>query len=55
MQRQSRLTGASAAVPPAVLQSSPHKPLPITQIRKTKPEVAAEIAALLEPYCDLEI
>src|SRR5215469_9860953 len=31
------------------------KPLPIAQIRKTKPEVVAEIDALLEQYCDREV
>jgi DNA invertase Pin-like site-specific DNA recombinase len=31
------------------------KPLPIAQIRKTKPEVVAEINALLEHYCDREV
>lgn len=31
------------------------KPLPIAQIRKTKPEVVAEIDALLEHYCDREV
>ena len=31
------------------------KPLPIAQIRKTKPEVVAEIDALLERYCDREV
>jgi hypothetical protein len=31
------------------------KPLPIAQIRKTKPEVVAEIDALLDHYCDREI
>jgi DNA invertase Pin-like site-specific DNA recombinase len=32
-----------------------NKPLPIGQIRKTKPEVVAEIDALLERYCDREV
>jgi hypothetical protein len=31
------------------------KPLPIAQIRKTKPEVVAEIDELLEHYCDREV
>lgn len=31
------------------------KPLPIAQIRKTKPEVVAEINALLDHYCDREV
>jgi DNA invertase Pin-like site-specific DNA recombinase len=31
------------------------KPLPIAQIRKTKPEVVADIDALLDHYCDREI
>jgi hypothetical protein len=31
------------------------RPLPIAQIRKTKPEVVAEIDALLEHYCDREV
>ncbi|HEY7448179.1 MAG TPA: recombinase family protein [Vicinamibacterales bacterium] len=31
------------------------KPLPIAQIRKTKPEVVAEIDALLDRYCDREV
>ncbi len=31
------------------------KPLPIAQIRKTKPEVVAEIEALLDHYCDREV
>jgi len=31
------------------------KPLPIAQIRKTKPEVVAEIDALLDDYCDREV
>src|SRR5207245_5396378 len=31
------------------------KPLPIAQIRKTKPEVVAEIDALLDHYCDREV
>ena len=31
------------------------KPLPIAQIRKTKPEVVAEIDALLHRYCDREV
>jgi DNA invertase Pin-like site-specific DNA recombinase len=31
------------------------KPLPIAQIRKTKPEVVAEIDGLLEQYCDREV
>ena len=31
------------------------KPLPIAQIRKTKPEVVAEIDALLERNCDREV
>ena len=31
------------------------KPLPIAQIRKTKPEVVAEIDALLDQYCDREV
>jgi hypothetical protein len=31
------------------------KPLPIAQIRKTKPEVVGEIDALLEHYCDREV
>ncbi len=31
------------------------KPLPIAQIRKTKPEVVAEINALLDRYCDREV
>jgi len=31
------------------------KPLPIAQIRKTKPEVVAEIDALLDGYCDREV
>src|SRR5258708_27030652 len=32
-----------------------NKPLPIAQIRKTKPDVVAEINALLEHYCDREV
>src|SRR5437867_1215861 len=31
------------------------KPLPIAQIRKTKPEVVAEIDGLLDQYCDREV
>jgi len=31
------------------------KPLPIAQIRKTKPEVVREIDALLDQYCDREV
>jgi DNA invertase Pin-like site-specific DNA recombinase len=31
------------------------KPLPIAQIRKTKPEVIAEIDGLLDRYCDREV
>lgn len=31
------------------------KPLPIAQIRKTKPDVVAEIDALLDRYCDREV
>jgi DNA invertase Pin-like site-specific DNA recombinase len=31
------------------------KPLPIAQLRKTKPEVVAEIDALLDQYCDREV
>jgi Recombinase/Recombinase zinc beta ribbon domain len=31
------------------------KPLPIGQIRKTKPEVVAEVDQLLERYCDREV
>jgi hypothetical protein len=31
------------------------KPLPIAQIRKTKPAVVAEIDALLDQYCDREV
>src|SRR5437879_2387240 len=31
------------------------KPLPIAQIRKTKPEVVAEIDGLLDLYCDREV
>jgi hypothetical protein len=31
------------------------KPLPIAQIRKTKPEVVAQIDALLDRYCDREV
>jgi hypothetical protein len=31
------------------------RPLPIAQIRKTKPEVIAEIDTLLEQYCDREV
>jgi DNA invertase Pin-like site-specific DNA recombinase len=31
------------------------RPLPIAQIRKTKPEVVAEIDGLLEHYCDREV
>lgn len=31
------------------------KPLPIAQIRKTKPEVVAEIDSLLDQYCDREV
>jgi DNA invertase Pin-like site-specific DNA recombinase len=31
------------------------KPLPIAQIRKTKPEVVAEIDRLLDHYCDREV
>jgi len=31
------------------------KPMPIAQIRKTKPEVVAEIDALLEDYCDRQV
>jgi hypothetical protein len=31
------------------------KPLPIAQIRKTKPEVVAEIDALLDQHCDREV
>jgi hypothetical protein len=31
------------------------KPLPIAQIRKTKPEVVAEIDAMLDGYCDREV
>jgi hypothetical protein len=31
------------------------KPLPIAQIRKTKPEVVAEINGLLDHYCDREV
>jgi DNA invertase Pin-like site-specific DNA recombinase len=31
------------------------KPLPIAQIRKTKPEVIGEIDALLDQYCDREV
>jgi hypothetical protein len=31
------------------------KPLPIAQIRKTKPEVVAEIDTLLDYYCDREV
>lgn len=31
------------------------KPMPIAQIRKTKPEVVAEIDALLEHYCDRKV
>ncbi|HEV2728525.1 MAG TPA: recombinase family protein [Terriglobales bacterium] len=31
------------------------RPLPITQIRKTKPEVVAEIDALLNEHCDREV
>ena len=31
------------------------KPLPIAQIRKTKPDVVAEIDELLERYCDREV
>jgi len=31
------------------------KPLPIAQIRKTKPEVVAEIDQLLDHYCDREV
>lgn len=31
------------------------KPLPIAQIRKTKPEVVAEIDTLLDHYCDREV
>jgi len=31
------------------------KPLPIAQIRKTKPDVVAEIDTLLEHYCDREV
>jgi hypothetical protein len=31
------------------------KPLPIAQIRKTKPEVVAEIDVLLDHYCDREV
>jgi hypothetical protein len=31
------------------------KPLPIAQIRKTKPDIVAEIDALLEQYCDREV
>jgi hypothetical protein len=31
------------------------KPLPIAQIRKTKPEVVGEIDALLDQYCDREV
>jgi hypothetical protein len=32
-----------------------NKPLPIAQIRKTKPDVVAEIDALLDHYCDREV
>lgn len=31
------------------------KPLPIAQIRKTKPEIVAEIDALLDHHCDREV
>ena len=31
------------------------KPLPIAQIRKTKPELVAEIDGLLDHYCDREV
>ena len=31
------------------------KPLPIAQIRKTKPDVVAQIDALLDRYCDREV
>lgn len=31
------------------------KPLPISQLRKTKPEVVAEIDALLDHHCDREV
>jgi hypothetical protein len=31
------------------------KPLPIAQIRKTKPDVVAEIDGLLDHYCDREV
>lgn len=31
------------------------KPLPIAQLRKTKPDVVAEIDALLDHYCDREV
>jgi hypothetical protein len=31
------------------------KPLPIAQIRKTKPEVVTEIDGLLDHYCDREV
>src|SRR5580693_4095210 len=31
------------------------KPIPIAQIRKTKPEVVAQIDALLDRYCDREV
>jgi hypothetical protein len=31
------------------------KPLPIAQIRKTKPDVVSEIDALLDQYCDREV
>jgi hypothetical protein len=34
---------------------SPAKPLPIAQIRKTKPEVVTEIDALPDQYCDSEV
>jgi DNA invertase Pin-like site-specific DNA recombinase len=32
-----------------------NKPLPIARIRKTKPDVVAEIDALLDHYCDREV
>jgi hypothetical protein len=31
------------------------RPVPIAQIRKTKPEVVAEVDRLLDHYCDREV
>ena len=39
----------------ATRSMSLEKPLPIAQLRKTKPDVVAEIDALLEHYCDREV